>query len=407
MKQLGLMNWTDLANYVVQPGDMDLFQTYLMRMILEAIGGSRTNGVIYGGKCTIVSGLTLKISAGFAIFPSGDVVTWADTSVTLAAADATYGRKDRIKIALALQNNTEVVNVDNLTKTLDRIYVATISAVTGVPSATPAAPAYPASDLAVATVLVPANALVLSSLNIDQTPVSAMDISAMFIGDTNHMMRSNYQAGILEFTNDGTTWVPMGGGTSIIRETPTGTIDGVNDTFVLTTAPVSKDALFLTLDGIEVDPADYTLTGKIIQFMPGKLPEPLQVLSAFGLASIGGLVSVGGGGGGSGSGAYTVYGSTATPITVTAAGGISPASDDRQAIFTKSSGGAVSVSANPQIVAGIKVGQELLLIGTSDTDYVSLADGNGLSLNGPISLKNHAGITLIFDGAVWVEYSRR
>lgn len=108
-----------------------------------------------------------------------------------------------------------------------------------------------------------------------------------------------------------------------------------------------------------------------------------------------------------GSGALAATGTQAAPQTVTAAGGITPTSDQRQVWFVQSAGGAVSVTANPSIVAGSTVGQELMLSGTSATNYVIFSDGNGLSLNGPISLNNNSGISLIWNGLVWTEISRR
>lgn len=105
-------------------------------------------------------------------------------------------------------------------------------------------------------------------------------------------------------------------------------------------------------------------------------------------------------------GGFTIYGSTGTPVTVSAAGGVTSTGDQRALIFTNSAGGAVTVTASPQISAGTIVGQELRLVGTSDTNYISLADGTGLSLNGQILLKQNITIDLWWNGSLWVESSR-
>lgn len=106
--------------------------------------------------------------------------------------------------------------------------------------------------------------------------------------------------------------------------------------------------------------------------------------------------------------APTITGSTGTPTAITAVGGISFSGTAYSNVnFVTGSGGAVTVTANPQIAAATNVGQQLVLYGNSDTNTVTLADGNGLSLNGPVTLKNHSIISLIWDGTVWAELSRR
>jgi hypothetical protein len=109
-----------------------------------------------------------------------------------------------------------------------------------------------------------------------------------------------------------------------------------------------------------------------------------------------------------GGGALVVTGSAAAPQAITAAGGIAfTGKDARQLWFVEGSGGAVTVTANPQIAAATTVGQELLVMGTSNTNTLTLADGNGLSLNGPVTLMNHQSLYLVWDGSVWVEIPRR
>jgi hypothetical protein len=99
-------------------------------------------------------------------------------------------------------------------------------------------------------------------------------------------------------------------------------------------------------------------------------------------------------------------GSTGSPNAITASGGISVLGLSREYQFVESNGGAVTVTANPQIDAGDWVGQELILQGVSDTNTLSIADGNGLSLNGGCVLKASSRIYLVWDGTAWGEVSR-
>jgi len=116
------------------------------------------------------------------------------------------------------------------------------------------------------------------------------------------------------------------------------------------------------------------------------------------------LISTGGGGGGTG--AYTVYGSTGSPVVVSSSG-ISSTSQQRQLYIVKTSSGAVNVTANPQITAGTVVGQELVIMGTSSSNYPIFSNGNGLSLNGTANITDNATLNLIWNGTVWSEQSRR
>lgn len=118
-----------------------------------------------------------------------------------------------------------------------------------------------------------------------------------------------------------------------------------------------------------------------------------------------GLTANSAGGQGSCSGAYVVHGSTASPVSV-GAGGLTSYTDCRALVFIKSPGGEVNVTANPQITAGVRVGQEMRLIGTSDTDYPVFEDGAGLSINGPFSLQQDVVVDMYWNGSVWVDADR-
>lgn len=109
----------------------------------------------------------------------------------------------------------------------------------------------------------------------------------------------------------------------------------------------------------------------------------------------------------SGVGGLAVSGTRASPTAITAGGGITADSVLRSLQFIQGSGGAVDITANPQISAGTTVGQEVVLIGRSDTNTVTLDDGTGLSLNGSCILDADNAIGLFWDGTNWSELWRR
>ena len=107
-------------------------------------------------------------------------------------------------------------------------------------------------------------------------------------------------------------------------------------------------------------------------------------------------------------GGYTVENTRGSPYAVVAGNGVVISDNTKQRIkkYIQGSGGAVDISANPQVTAGTIDGQELLLVGRSDTNTVQLDDGTGLSLQGPCILGADQSIKLTWDGTNWVEESR-
>lgn len=76
-------------------------------------------------------------------------------------------------------------------------------------------------------------------------------------------------------------------------------------------------------------------------------------------------------------------------------------------ISTESNSGDIYLTSNPQISIGVD-GQLLILYGSSDNDYVTLVDGNGLILTDELQLKNMVTLLLIFLGSEqkWLEVAR-
>lgn len=67
-----------------------------------------------------------------------------------------------------------------------------------------------------------------------------------------------------------------------VAEIPTGVIDGVNDSFQLSQTPYSQSAMFVFVDGVYRPPSQWNLTGDIITFGVGYLPQlgqSLEVIS--------------------------------------------------------------------------------------------------------------------------------
>lgn len=71
-------------------------------------------------------------------------------------------------------------------------------------------------------------------------------------------------------------------------------------------------------------------------------------------------------------------------------------------------GSAIDITAVPQIAAGYKDGTKMILVGSSDTNTLTLDDGNGLILSAQCVLGAGDSITLIYISALsgWVEVSR-
>lgn len=84
-----------------------------------------------------------------------------------------------------------------------------------------------------------------------------------------------------------------------------------------------------------------------------------------------------------GIGGWTVENSFASPYAVVAGTSIPFVAGTRRIKkYIQGSGGAVTLTANPRIQAGTIDGQELMLVGCSDTNTVSIDDGNGTKKNG-------------------------
>jgi len=114
------------------------------------------------------------------------------------------------------------------------------------------------------------------------------------------------------------------------------------------------------------------------------------------------------------SAAPSLNGGSASPQTVTAAGGVSLSSISYTNFAWLSAASAVTVTKTPSITVGTADGQILHLVGTSNTNTVTLQDqanlaSSGLSLNGNWVGAKDSVLTLSWDAnqSLWVEVSRR
>lgn len=99
-----------------------------------------------------------------------------------------------------------------------------------------------------------------------------------------------------------------------------------------------------------------------------------------------------------------ISGTVAAPNSIVAGTGVQFTGDKKWNIyFITGSGGAVTVTANPRIAAGEDVGQKLMLIGTSDANYVDFADSNGVATGG--ATIRHGQNTVsewVWSGSAWI-----
>jgi hypothetical protein len=119
-----------------------------------------------------------------------------------------------------------------------------------------------------------------------------------------------------------------------------------------------------------------------------------------------------GAGSGGGGGALVVFGSRGTPRSVATTGITSSAShmsttDQRQLIFVEGDAAGENDLGPTQIEAGTLVGQEIILIGRNNDDFILLEPGNGLDMNGEWRSFEGRSITFVYDGTNWCETARR
>lgn len=77
-------------------------------------------------------------------------------------------------------------------------------------------------------------------------------------------------------------------------------------------------------------------------------------------------------------------------------------------VFVVGAGGVVALTSNPSIMPGVN-GQELVVIGTSDSATLTINDGNGTKMAGNCTLGAYDSISFVYDGFFahsWIETAR-
>jgi hypothetical protein len=248
----------------------------------------------------------------------------------------------------------------------------------------------------------------------------------------------------------------------LYNEVPVGVVNGVNTTFILTQAPINAQSVIAFTDGIDAAPADFTveqISGQwAIVFSAGSIPQTGQTPMAVYMTGSSG-VGVGGGvgaienvahagavgpfyendvnialmksflsgtnmdivdngngtmtfnaSGGGGGGSFETHGSASSPTAITPSVGIVPTAAAEQVwwIAPVSGSGAVPITASPAIAAGSTIGQVLVLKSVANANYLTIANGSGTDMNGPINMGTFGqAIELQWDGTNWSENSRR
>lgn len=100
---------------------------------------------------------------------------------------------------------------------------------------------------------------------------------------------------------------------------------------------------------------------------------------------------------------------TVSPLVILAAGTIIRPESTVMNITATVGGGALTLTANPPVADGVN-GQLLILRGSSATDTITITDGNGMQLNGNVTLGLNDTIMLYYDGLItndWIEITRQ
>lgn len=463
-------NWLDLARKLVDRYDMDFtvtaIQASLGEYALNYFGFGVLKTTMYPTPFPItMSGLVLGGTVGNGIgFDPNGFITRIDTAsptskdFTISTAAPALPRWDLLVIRYKATGDTPVPKPSDpiLTVDLNIHDDFELMVIPGTASVTPAYPAKGSLDIILAGLRVPAGATIGTQVTVDlvprenaqnnfvEFPVFKQELLAGLINNVNQdfeLSEDPFNASsVLVYLNDllleeteysfsGTTvtlndppapgqkvyaWYVVLAQTSQnplsgLQEKPAGAVDGVNDTYQLAGSPGNQDSMMVWVDGILAENTEWSLLqGPIsyVVFDGGSIPQPGQSVYCFYMVNA--LVSgaapppVPGGSGG-----FVTYGTPGAAIAVNPAAGFAISADQRQMRFVRSIAGQQTITANPQIAPGTILGQELEIVGTSDTNYSTLNDGNGVALNGAIDLKQHKVIQLAWDGAVWFERGRQ
>lgn len=247
----------------------------------------------------------------------------------------------------------------------------------------------------------------------------------------------------------------------LLRERPTGAVDGTNNTFFLSQAPINTDSVVAFVDGLEGDTPEYTVQNIGGQwavvfdasFIPavGQQPNVVYMTGSSGVGVGGGVgaieneaggvglfdgmdvnvaklkalqagvnttitdngdgtITISSSGGGGGGGVET-HGNAAAPQQVNPSVGITPTTAQEQVWWVKPTTGllgAQHITATPAIAAGTVVGQKLKLKSVASANYLVIPNLSGTDQNGDCPMGTFGqAIEYTWDGTNWSEDSRR
>jgi hypothetical protein len=241
MAQQGQIQFTNLSNTTWFAANFLLFDTYTRALIGDFISSRNTPGIISGCQITVVSGLTISISAGVVLFSNGQIGYVFAQTITLATADPTNPRLDRIELAYSSVPNTQVTNKDGVQVYLDNQVKALGFVNQGTPAATPSAKVTTTGNVTMGVVSVSAGATTLASGNIDQTLDTSRVISASQISSTGAQSRFNEALGVFQISSNGTSWQNV-------------SIDGI---YPQKFTVANNQTTALALAGLAIDPTKY------------------------------------------------------------------------------------------------------------------------------------------------------
>lgn len=464
-------NWSDLSRKLVDRYDMkytsDAYQSILGKYAYGFWGKGVLPTTFFPNPFQVSqsnSDLTLTISDGVAFDNTGLLVEIPAINVNTVlaiAGDSTNPRCDLLVLRYKESNDTlipkpsdPIINVYlNLVDDFELVIRQ------GIAAPSPNYPSAQAGDIILAGLQVPANATLASQISIDTSirdlarvnfteqavfhnePVSGVidasnrtfTLSANPYGANSlFLFRDRAIVKKTEYTLSGNTITmnvapilgqelqalyveesptsvnPLAGD----QEEPTGTINGTtgsdgNATFQLSGKPADAGSLSVYKNRAKVPPNKYQLnqTSGVysITFFAGEIPvlgQDLYVTYFVNPATVGV---------GADPASPDVFGSDTNPILIDPTIGIQFSSTkSRVVIFVKSTGGAISISANPQISAPAFIGQELEIIGCDNTDSIKINQNiNGVTSNGNKILKLDDSITFTGKSTTWNEKGRR
>lgn len=168
MNTLGFINFSILGRLLWKSADHFLpMQTFYLGYMKEIWLSVHSPGIISGCAVTVNAALILDIATGLILFDNGELVTVDAQQVTLAAADPTDPRLDRLEFVHSIENNIQVIDIDGVTKQFDKIQTGTAGGLTGTPAPSPTAPNQTGGSISIGIISIAATQTLLTAGDID------------------------------------------------------------------------------------------------------------------------------------------------------------------------------------------------------------------------------------------------